>query len=122
MLHGRSLGGGIACGLAAIRSPQALILQSTFARLADLAWNYLMPSFLVLDEYNNQLIVSQLDRTVLIMHGTEDSLIPFSHAKRLREAAQQGQLMARVCAQNNCPEDATYWQTIETFLRKQGLL
>ena len=121
-MHGRSLGGGIACGLAAIRSPQAMILESTFARLADMAWQYLMPSFLVLDEYNNQQVLAHYERPVLIMHGTEDKLIPFSHAQRLQDAAKLGQLIPRVCGHNNCLADTTYWQTIETYLRQQKVL
>ena len=117
--HGRSLGGGAACALAAARPPKALILQSTFARLADLASRFFMPSILVFDEWDNESVLPQLACPVLIMHGTHDRLIPFSHAERLVQAAKRAKLVKQDCRHADCPPDyVEQWYAVDEFLHQ----
>lgn len=123
LFHGRSLGGGAVCALAEQRAPRALILQSTFTSIGDLAGRYLLPRFLVCDPFENLATVARFAGPVLLFHGRQDELIPFAHAERLRGAAKQGRLVAYDAGHNDCPPrwDAL-WREIEVFLRGAGLL
>ena len=122
ILHGRSLGGGAACAIASERPPKVLILQSTFARLADLSGRFFMPSFLVLDEWDNEEVVATLDCPVLIMHGPGDEVVPFPHSQRLVKAARNSTFVSQDCRHADCPPDyAEHWKVVEAFLDKVGI-
>jgi pimeloyl-ACP methyl ester carboxylesterase len=78
--HGRSIGGGVACALASVHPPQAMILQSTFTCIADVARRFGVPRALITEPFDNLTVIRQARFPCLIMHGTRDRLIPFSHA------------------------------------------
>jgi len=123
--HGRSLGGGAVCALAAHHPPAALVLQSTFTSIRQLARRFLMPGFLVRDPYDNLEVVRRLTCPVLVAHGRRDSLIPFEHAMDLRAAAgDRARLVAYPEAgHNNCPPDwSAFWDEVERFLRGAGIV
>ncbi len=123
VLHGRSLGGGAACALAAERKPRALILQSTFTSITAMAKKFLVPAFLVRDSFDSLTVVSHIDVPVLVIHGRRDEVVPFAHGKRLAEAAREGLLIAYDCDHNSCPPDATrYWKDVADFLRRAGVI
>jgi len=118
--HGRSLGGGAVCALATKHPPAALILQSTFTSVADLAWHhYAAPRALLRDEFDNVSALERLDVPVLITHGAEDEVVPVSHGRRLHEAAPSGEYVEiQNCGHNDCPMQ---WDSIEQFLKRNGL-
>ena len=123
--HGRSLGGGAVCALAAHHPPAALVLQSTFTSIRRLARRFLMPGFLVRDPYDSLEVVRGLSCPVLVVHGRRDSLIPFQHAVDLRAAAgDRARLVAYPEADhNNCPPDwRAFWDEVERFLRGAGIV
>ncbi len=125
--HGRSLGGGLACQLLARRPPRALVLQSTFARLADLAWSSGLPSFLVLDPWDSEAVLASARVPALLLHGRRDDLVPFAHAERnlraLRAAGAPARLVAEDCDHADCPRDwALHWREVERLLREAGVL
>lgn len=103
IFHGRSLGGGAVCALAAQRPPAALILHSTFTSVRDLMRGYLIPGFFVLDPFDNLAVLQHLRVPTLIIHGQYDTLIPFSHAQALVRAAPHAKLIALPCDHNDCP-------------------
>lgn len=121
--HGRSIGGGIACALAAERPPRALILQSTFTSIRDMVARYLVPGFLVRDPLDNLSLVEDFAGPVLVVHGRRDELVPFAHGRRLAAAAADGRLVAYDCDHNSCPPDPrAYWSELEAFLRRSAVL
>ena len=123
IFFGRSMGGGAVCALARQRPSAAMILMSTFTSTKSLAKKFLFPPFLVRDPFNNLAVVKNYPKPVLIIHGRHDSIIPFSHGKALREAAKQGEMIAYNAGHNDCPPDwNVFWQDVEGFLRKNGLL
>lgn len=88
---GWSLGGGVACELAKARKPTGgMILQSTFTSVASFAKGYFVPSFLVKHPYRNDRVLETLDVPVLIIHGTNDSVVPVEHGRALAKVARQG--------------------------------
>ena len=123
IFFGRSLGGGAVCALARHRPSAAMMLMSTFTSAKSLAKKFLVPPFLVRDPFDNLAVVKSYPGPVLIIHGRHDSIIPFSHGKALHEAAKQGEMIAYNAGHNDCPPDwNVFWQDVEGFLRKNGLI
>ena len=92
VLYGRSLGGAMAAPLAADVSPAGLILESTFTSIPDLGsdlyW-FLPVRWLARFQYNTLEAVRKVRCPLLVVHSQDDDLIPFSHGKRLFDAAGQ---------------------------------
>ena len=105
------------------RTPAAMILQSGFVSVADVAKRFLVPWFLVLDPYDNSAVLSGLERPVLLMHGQNDWIIPHGHSRRLHALARNSKLILYNCGHNDLPPDRRgYWAEIEGFLRDNRVL
>lgn len=118
--HGRSLGGGAVCRLAESRPPAALILQSTFTSVADLAWDhYKVPQALIGDKFPNDAIVADYDGPTLVVHGVRDDIVPVEHGRRLREAASRA---AYVELDGGHNDTTIPWERVERFLGRHALL
>ncbi len=98
---GRSLGGAAVCALAAERPLRSLVLLSTFTSLRAMAKRFLVPGFLVRDPFDNLQVLQSYPHPVLVVHGTEDRLIPHAHGERLASAAANAQLVSYRCGHNN---------------------
>ncbi len=120
---GRSLGGGAVCALTEQRTPAALILMSTFTSARSFAKRYLAPGTLILDPFENLKIVAEYTGPVLIIHGKNDDLIPFSHGQKLYEAAQDGEMIIYDSGHNDCPPDLqTFISDILGFLKQKAVM
>ena len=123
VFFGRSMGGGAVCALARHRPSAAIILMSTFTSAKSLAKKFLLPPFLVRDPFDNLAVVKSYPGPVLIIHGKHDSIIPFSHAKALHAAAQQGEIIAYNAGHNDCPPDwNVFWKDVEGFLLENNII
>jgi fermentation-respiration switch protein FrsA (DUF1100 family) len=123
VLFGRSLGGGAVCNLASNKPSCALILQSTFTSAKSFASRFLAPGFLVRDPFDNLSVVSKYSGPVLIIHGKNDDVIPFSHGKALYEKCLKGKLIVYNCSHNDCPPDySVFRKDIITFLDENGII
>ena len=115
--YGRSIGGGAACALAAVRPLAALVLESSFTRLADLMPRF-VPRALMLDRFDNLAVIASGTSPVLVLHGERDRIIPYAHGAALARAA--GTTPVRMaCGHNDCP---TPLGEIARFLREHGIL
>jgi fermentation-respiration switch protein FrsA (DUF1100 family) len=125
VIHGRSLGGGVAAQLAARRKPAALILESSFASVACFSHRYLAPEFLAKNPFRTDEVLPWLDVPVLICHGTHDSVVPIEHARRNRELARKATYVEYNCDHNDFPgpgNDGAFWGEIGKFLSKSGII
>lgn len=90
IVMGRSLGAAIASHLAARQTPRALVLESTFTSLPEIAMEH-HPHLPVrlLSRYHYPVLdnVKQIRCPVLVIHSREDEVIPFAHAEKLYTAA-----------------------------------
>lgn len=89
LVFGRSLGGPNAAYLASQRPAAGLILESTFESLPALAddlFGWLSVDALVRNEYPTARHLAAFEGPVLILHSSEDDLIPFEHGRRLAAA------------------------------------
>ena len=92
VLMGESLGGAVAIDLATKHPPGALVVQSTFTRLADVAalhYPFLPVRWLLRHDYDSMAKVGRIACPKLFIHSTGDTLIPLSNGKQLFEAAAQ---------------------------------
>ncbi len=82
--YGRSLGGGPAVWLATHHPCAGIILEGCFTSIFRVA----MPvNILPWDLFNNLKRMRLLQCPSLVIHGTHDRTVPFSHGQRLYEAA-----------------------------------
>jgi len=92
VIVGESIGGGVAIELARREQPGALVVQSTFTRLADIAALHypLLPVGLLLrHRYDSVDKVGDIHCPKLFFHSTDDSLIPITMGRALYDAAAQ---------------------------------
>ena len=121
LIHGRSLGGGVACQVAAVRPCAGLILESTFTSVASFAWSMGVPPFLVKHPFRNDEVVRAFRRPLLIMHGDRDEIIPVSHGRKLKEMAGTVMYAEIGGDHNNFPDSwEEYWGAVDAFLRVHG--
>jgi alpha-beta hydrolase superfamily lysophospholipase len=88
LVHGYSLGSAFAAQAADQRPVLGVILESPFSSLKSMArhrWIYL---YLARERLDTASIVSRHDWPVLILHGTRDTVVPYSEGVRVAEAAQ----------------------------------
>ncbi|MFH1303868.1 MAG: alpha/beta hydrolase [Planctomycetota bacterium] len=95
ILMGESLGGGVATLLASElcqqkTPPAGLVLRSTFSSMVDAAsfhYPWVPVSWLLWDQYPSQTVISNVVCPVLVIHGTEDQIVPYALGKKLFDAA-----------------------------------
>jgi len=85
---GESVGGAVSIELATRRPCGAVIVVSTFTRLADVARRHYGPLGAVAGKRFDSLArISRLSVPLLVAHGDEDEIVPFELGQRLFEAA-----------------------------------
>ena len=125
IIHGRSLGGGVAAQLAARRPSRALILESTFTSVAVMSHKYGAPSFIVTNPFRTDRVIDGFDFPVLIFHGTIDPVVPVEHGRSLRDLAKHATYVEYEKVGHELPGPEywdDYWKQIHTFLLKTGVL
>lgn len=98
VIFGHSLGGAVAVRLASgLRHGHdygALVLESTFTRLPDVAaevgfWGRVAASVTTL-EFDSLARIGQVDAPIVMLHGDADDTVPVHLGRRLRDAAPPG--------------------------------
>ena len=102
VIFGHSMGGAVAVRLAstlhAVRAGgndyAALVLESTFTRLPDIAaaagfWGRIAAAVSTL-EFDSLSRIGRIDAPLLMLHGTADRTVPVALGRRLRDAAPPG--------------------------------
>ena len=88
LIYGRSVGTGVASQLASEQPCDHLLLETPYYSMAKLAKDYapLYPVRLLLKyELLVNAFLKKVNCPITIFHGTEDELIPFSHAEKLKK-------------------------------------
>ena len=90
IVFGRSLGGAMATYIAHKEKPRALVVESTFTSVPDVAaqvYPWIPVRLLVRIKYPNKDRIGQIQCPVMIIHSPQDEVIPYSHGERLFELA-----------------------------------
>ena len=123
VVHGRSVGGGIAAGLVRQRQVRGVILESTFTSVKRMARRYLIPGFMVMDPMDVQGMLKAHQGEVLLMHGVDDGIIPAWHAKANADAAANAELiLVEDAGHNDLPMDRVYWGHVRDYLVRVGVV
>ena len=99
VIHGFSLGTGVAVRLAAERPARALILEAPYTSLVEMASRQARwaPVSLVLwDRFRSSRWIGQVRTPVMIVHGDGDTVIPFAMGQRLYAEANAPKLFVRM--------------------------
>ncbi len=123
IIFGRSLGGAIAAQLATQTQPGALIIESAFTSIPDVAmelYSFLPVRWLARFQYPTRRFLQAVTCPVLIIHSRDDEIIPFAHGQALFEAAHPPKdFLALNGGHNNAflVSSLTYLQGIDAFLK-----
>ena len=108
IIFGRSLGGAVAGHLAAHlgqkETPGALILESTFTSLPDMAarlYPFLPVRWLAKYSYNTLGRMSDIHAPVLVVHSPGDEIIPYAHGQALYAAASEPKMFLEISGGHN---------------------
>ncbi len=91
VLFGESLGTGVAVGLATEHQPAALILRSPFTSWPDVARVHypFVPAGLIQDRFPSIDRIGSIASPLLVVAGSDDSIVPASQSRSLYEAANE---------------------------------
>ncbi len=129
VLHGRSLGGFVALGVASRVEPSVagVVVESSFTTLEEMAREVypFLPSFLfrrLRGHFDNMAAASSLEVPLLVIHGTADDLIPPRMGERLYQAAAEPRdwLPVSGAGHNDLPlvGGTEYWDRVAAFVRE----
>jgi hypothetical protein len=104
VLFGRSLGAALGAWLAARERPGALILESAFTSVPDLAadlyW-WLPARRLARLQYATLEYLAAIRCPVLVVHSPDDEIIPYRHGRALYEAARYPKDFLQIVGDHN---------------------
>ena len=122
VLFGRSLGAALAAWLAARERPGALILESAFTSVPDLAaelyW-WLPARRLTRLHYNTRDYLAEVVCPVLVVHSPDDEIIPYHHGQALFQAAHPPKAFLELKGDHNMGfllSGEHYLRGLDTFL------
>jgi fermentation-respiration switch protein FrsA (DUF1100 family) len=120
VLLGRSLGGGVAVDLAAADGARALVLESTFTSVPDVAQSMypLLPvRLLAKTQLNSAAKIANYHGPLLQSHGTADRLIPYSIGRKLFDRANEPKQFVTIAGgDHNDPQTDEYYAILAAFL------
>ncbi|HPC17153.1 MAG TPA: alpha/beta hydrolase [Candidatus Hydrogenedentes bacterium] len=120
VLIGHSIGGGVAAQLATEITPAALILQSTFTSLPDVAQEmlpFLYVKPFIRDRFNTIAKLARISCPLLVVHSPNDSLIPFAHGRALFDRAREPKRFLEIRGDHNDGMfSANYLSGIASFI------
>lgn len=132
VLHGRSLGTGVAAQVAArvverdgerdgsTEAPTpiaALILESPFTSIASFAAGYGAPAFIVRNPFRTDHVLPELACPILILHAREDEVVPIAHAHTLGTLQPRAKVVELDGSHNSgLSADDAYWSAIDRLI------
>jgi len=121
ILFGESLGSGVATELAVKYPVCALVLQSPFTSMTDLAryhypWVFLKPW----DRFDSLSKIQSIHAPLLILHGAQDNIVPIAQGRKLFTQAQEPKKMLEFdeSSHNNMWDVPSYSQNVIQFANK----
>ena len=90
VIFGRSLGGSVAAHLASRQEPLALIVESSFTSVPDIAqefYPWLPVRWLSRLNHATRDYVREVRAPLLVVHSRDDEIVPFRHGQAIFEAA-----------------------------------
>jgi fermentation-respiration switch protein FrsA (DUF1100 family) len=93
VIYGESIGTGVAVQMALETQPKFLILEAPFSSAAAVAkgayHNILPVDLLMKDRYDSVDKIPNIKSRLLVVHGTDDTIVPIQYGKQLFAAANK---------------------------------
>ena len=125
VFFGESLGAAVALQLATEVPPRALILESPFTSAVEMgqrAFPWLPVRWIMRNRFASIEKIARYDGPLLIIHGTEDTLIPFAMGQTLFARANEPKRFYAVAGADHNDVAMTggrpYMQAMDDFLRE----
>ncbi len=122
VIFGRSLGGSVAARLAARQHPLALIVESSFSSVPDIAqelYPWLPVRWLSRLSHATRDYVRDVDCPVLVVHSRDDEIIPFHHGQAIFAAAPEPRTLLTLRGSHNdayLRDERSYIEGLWAFL------
>lgn len=121
VLYGRSIGSGVASALAKIEGVKGVILETPYLSVRKLAAEIypFLPSFLTRIHLDNeQLAKMNPPPRTLIIHGTDDEVVPYRHGQELANLIKGSEFVTIDRGNHsNLSQSSLYWQELDKFLQ-----
>jgi len=103
ILYGESIGGGVVIDLAQRARVKALITEGAFTSLKDMARVAfpLVPPVMIGRQYDSLHKIRTISCPKLIIHSTDDEIVPFSMGERLFDAASPPKRLLKLSGLHN---------------------
>jgi hypothetical protein len=122
IVFGRSFGGAVAANLSTDNPSAALILESVFSSVPDMAAS-LYPIFpvrlLSRYQYDTRKALRSISTPVLIVHSPDDEIIPFENGRILFDSARAPKSFLEIRGSHNdgfLVSGQTYLQGLDSFI------
>ncbi|MCB9744926.1 MAG: alpha/beta hydrolase [Alphaproteobacteria bacterium] len=121
LVYGKSMGGGVALGLVAALPPEeqpaALIIESSFTSVADVAarsYPWLPVRWILRNRFPSLERARGFTGPALVVHSTADEVIPYDMGQALAEAFPHGKLVSVQGPEHNVDltADPTAWAAL----------
>ena len=122
VIFGRSLGASVAAHLAAQKEPWALIVESSFTSVPDIAqelYPWLPARWLSRLSHATRDYVRDVRCPVLVVHSRDDEIIPFHHGEEIFAAANEPRTLLVLRGTHNdafLRDARTYVDGLQAFL------
>lgn len=123
VLFGKSLGGGVAIGLAAERPAEALVVESTFSsvtRAATEAFPFLPVRLMLVNRFDSAALAPKVVCPTLILHGTQDEIVSVAHVDALAAAFPRPPQIVRKVGTGHNPAillDPEVWPMVQEWVQ-----
>lgn len=112
VIHGYSLGSGVAVRLASEKPARALVLEAPYTSITDIArrLTHVPVGLLMRDRYLSTQRIGKVRMPVLIIHGDQDRVIPFTQGEKLYALANEPKTFVRMIGSdhNTLTRDGAY--------------
>jgi fermentation-respiration switch protein FrsA (DUF1100 family) len=122
VIFGRSLGASVASRLASENQPLALIVESSFTSIPDIAQNlypWLPARWLSRLSHATRDYVRDVRCPILVIHSRDDEIIPFHHGEAIFASANEPRTLLTIRGTHNDAfllDERAYVEGLRTFL------
>ena len=104
VLFGRSLGGAVAIDLATEVPAAAVVAESCFLSIDDMAretYPFLPLGPLLRHHFANKDKIGSIDAPILVVHSPDDEIVPYAHGRELFERAKEPKTFLEIRGDHN---------------------
>jgi pimeloyl-ACP methyl ester carboxylesterase len=124
VIYGKSMGTGIAAQLASVRDCRVLILETPYFSFSSLVSRY-MPIFpvsrMIHFQFPTNEFLKRVTAPVVIFHGRDDGVVPWSNAQKLLPFLKPGDLFITIegGTHNNLNDFPLFHAKLDSILSRQ---